>query len=302
MDGGLTVEASIDSTGLNQAAKDLTAGTAGGIAQVLTGQPFDCIKVRLQTQPERYSGALDCLKKTINNEGAFALYKGTLTPLVGIGAYVSLQFATYELAKRKLTVFQNSRPLTLTQYYICGALSGMSMSLLITPIELVRIRLQTQDDTAKDRFKGPKDCIQRTVRNYGMQGLFKGYWTTLIREIHGVGVYFLTYEALMKNDMKNNNYNRSDVSSSKLLLFGALAGYSMWITAYPVDVIKSRLQTDSPTKPKYHGMLDCARKMFFNEGIGSFARGFLPVLVRAAPVNAATFYTYETCRAYLYRS
>jgi len=31
--------------GLVRAAKDITAGSAGGIAQVLTGQPFDIVKV-----------------------------------------------------------------------------------------------------------------------------------------------------------------------------------------------------------------------------------------------------------------
>ena len=36
-----------DDEGLIRAAKDITAGCAGGIAQVLTGQPFDIVKVSL---------------------------------------------------------------------------------------------------------------------------------------------------------------------------------------------------------------------------------------------------------------
>jgi hypothetical protein len=34
-----------DNEGFIRAAKDITAGCAGGIAQVLTGQPFDIVKV-----------------------------------------------------------------------------------------------------------------------------------------------------------------------------------------------------------------------------------------------------------------
>lgn len=67
--------------------KDVFAGTCGGIAQVLSGQPFDTTKVRLQSAPEgTYSGTLDVVNKLLKNEGFAGFYKGTLTPLVGVGA------------------------------------------------------------------------------------------------------------------------------------------------------------------------------------------------------------------------
>lgn len=45
--------------------------------QVLTGQPFDTIKVRMQTQTptNSYSGLFDCVTKLLKNEGPLALYK-----------------------------------------------------------------------------------------------------------------------------------------------------------------------------------------------------------------------------------
>jgi hypothetical protein len=42
-------------------------------------QPFEIIKVRLQTQSKenpQYRGIVDCLTKIIKNEGPLALYKG----------------------------------------------------------------------------------------------------------------------------------------------------------------------------------------------------------------------------------
>lgn len=42
-------------------------------------QPFEIIKVRLQTQSKeapQYSGIVDCLTKIVKNEGPTALYKG----------------------------------------------------------------------------------------------------------------------------------------------------------------------------------------------------------------------------------
>lgn len=50
-----------------------------GWSQVFVMQPFEIIKVRLQTQSaanKMYNGIADCLMKIIKNEGFFALYKG----------------------------------------------------------------------------------------------------------------------------------------------------------------------------------------------------------------------------------
>ncbi|GMG54708.1 unnamed protein product [Ambrosiozyma monospora] len=85
----------------NRALKDIIAGTMGGIAQVLVGQPFDTTKVRLQSaKPGQFNGPLDVISQLIKNEGPLAFYKGTLTPLVGVGVVISIQFGVNEYMKR----------------------------------------------------------------------------------------------------------------------------------------------------------------------------------------------------------
>lgn len=64
---------------MSQSVKDFFAGLCSGWAQVIIMQPFDIIKIRLQTQDllsPKYSGVLDCLKKIVAEEGPLALYKG----------------------------------------------------------------------------------------------------------------------------------------------------------------------------------------------------------------------------------
>lgn len=60
-------------------AKDFSAGWVGGIAQVLVGQPFDTIKVLLQTQSSTggpsYRGPVHCALKTIKKDGISGLYR-----------------------------------------------------------------------------------------------------------------------------------------------------------------------------------------------------------------------------------
>jgi solute carrier family 25 carnitine/acylcarnitine transporter 20/29 len=55
---------------MSDAVKDFIAGTFGGMALVITGHPFDTLKVRLQTAPPGYFSSFgDCVKQTYTKEG-----------------------------------------------------------------------------------------------------------------------------------------------------------------------------------------------------------------------------------------
>lgn len=58
-------------------AQDLIAGTVGGWAQVIVGQPLDTIKVRLQTQPSPpiYRNATDCFSQLVKQEGVSSFFE-----------------------------------------------------------------------------------------------------------------------------------------------------------------------------------------------------------------------------------
>ena len=84
---------------------NFASGWVGGIGYVLVAQPFDIVKVRMQTQDParpRYSGCLDCFNKILFKEGPLAFYKGTLSPLVGLGFVCALQFSAYKGTKSLL--------------------------------------------------------------------------------------------------------------------------------------------------------------------------------------------------------
>lgn len=276
-----------------QVYKDLFGGTVGGIAQVLVGQPFDTVKVRIQSAPEgTYSGTGDVIKKLIKNEGAKGFYKGTLTPLIGVGACVSVQFSVNEFMKRHYNR-STGQALTLLEYFNCGAVAGFANGFLASPIEHIRIRLQTQTGNTK-QFAGPIDCIRKVNQLSGIGGVFKGLTPTLARESIGMGIYFASYEALVARSLSLKQYeNRVDIPGWKLCLYGGLSGYALWTAVYPVDIVKSKLQTDSLTRPAYSGSISVAKDIFRKAGLKGFYKGFIPTILRAAPANGATFAAFE---------
>jgi hypothetical protein len=61
------------------------------------------LQVRLQTQPQDkplYTGLVDCLRKTLKNEGVGGLYKGVASPLAGQAVFNAWQFMLYGQVRR----------------------------------------------------------------------------------------------------------------------------------------------------------------------------------------------------------
>lgn len=278
-----------------QTAKDLFSGAAGGIAQVLSGQPLDIVKVRLQTTTQ-YPSALSAASSILKNEGPLAFYKGTLTPLVGIGACVSVQFGGFHQARRwfeaRNTKTTGKKDLSYLQYYYSGAIAGVANSVLSGPIEHVRIRLQTQPHGEKRLYHGPLDCVRKMGQQAGgiLPGLFRGETVTILREAQAYGVWFLSFEWLMNGHAKRNNVTRESIPAYWIAFYGGLAGEALWLSSYPFDVVKSKMQTDGFGKGQvYKSMRDCFAMVWAKEGMGGFWKGIGPTLFRAMPVSAVTF-------------
>ncbi|KAB8071337.1 mitochondrial carrier domain-containing protein [Aspergillus leporis] len=287
------------SDGALRTIKDLGAGAAGGIAQVL----LDIVKVRLQTTTQ-YANALDCASKILKNEGPSAFYKGTLTPLIGIGACVSVQFGAFHEARRRLEELNKKKyadsSLSYGQYYMAGGFAGLTNSVLSGPIEHIRIRMQTQPHGAGRLYNGPIDCIRKLSAQGGvLRGLYRGQNVTYLREIQAYGMWFLTFEILMNLDAKRNNIKREDISSLKVATYGGLAGEALWLSSYPFDVVKSKMQCDGfGAQQQFKSMTDCFKKTYAAEGFAGFWKGLGPTLLRAMPVSAGTFAVVElTMRA-----
>lgn len=299
-----------------EVAKDLAAGTIGGAAQLIVGHPFDTIKVKLQSQPvpppgqlPRYSGAIDAVKQTLAAEGPRGLYKGMGAPLATVAALNAVLF-TVRGQMEALLRSEPGAPLTVNQQVIAGAGAGVAVSILATPTELIKCRLQAQGAvvasvagpggtvTAALKYTGPMDVAKQVLRSEGgVKGLFKGLIPTMGREVPGNAAMFGVYEA-----MKQYFAGGSDTSSlgrGSLITAGGIAGGAFWISVYPTDVIKSAIQIDDYKNPKYSGSIDAFKKILKAEGVGGLYKGFGPAMARSVPANAACFLAYEIVRSSL---
>eukprot|EP00121_Abeoforma_whisleri_P013001 Awhi_evm1s12002 len=86
---------------------ELIAGGIGGGAGVFVGHPLDTVRVRLQNDTiKRYSGTLDCLRKTMSEESVRGLFRGLAPPLIGATAVNACLFFTYSAVESHMINFR----------------------------------------------------------------------------------------------------------------------------------------------------------------------------------------------------
>ncbi|KXZ45758.1 hypothetical protein GPECTOR_51g744 [Gonium pectorale] len=83
-----------------------------------------------------------------------------------------------------------------------------------------------------------------------------------------------------------------------------IGGITYWLAIFPVDCIKSAMQTDAinPAQRKYTDIRTTARLLWAEGGVKRFYKGFTPCLIRAAPANGVMLLTVDKVTAFLNRS
>ncbi|KAF9426108.1 hypothetical protein BGZ94_006939 [Podila epigama] len=349
-----------------------------GVAGLIIGSPLDVLKVRMQAQGDATTSSSskhaatnkNSLSTMIQKEGFRSLFKGITSPIVGLAGLNSILFASYSASMRFMesisppsnpsfyissTVGERLQP--LSHVFTAGFVAGVACFLVSTPTELVKCRAQViasrldpNSSAAAQRAilseSGSWHVTKDVIRRFGFKGLYQGGLVTILRDAPGYGVYFLSYEGL-KRFLEVPAGETGGINTWKLLFAGGVAGTLSWASIYPLDVIKTRLQTQphlmttdprtlptiasssriptaatsllskstgdrglvhqtmrqghsqTPSRVPYKGMVDCAIRSYRSEGMGVFVKGATPALLRAFPVNAATFFVYELVMAEL---
>ena len=288
-------------TGAQKIFVDIIAGTIAGINVTLVGHPFDTLKVRLQTQPfdkPIYNGLVDCFKKTIKWEGVSGLYKGMSSPLFGQMFFRANLFLAYFQAKRVLTK-NNTVKLSTFNMYLAGGIGWGWGAVIETPIDFCKTQLQIQiikSKTLKDfkpEYSGFGDLISKIYKLNGISGFYQGFGPQLMRNIPSGALHLGTFELYRTKVAERKKCLVKDLPIIYSIIGGGMGGLLYWVPSFPIDVIKSSIQADSPhkDKKKFKGISHAAKILYQEGGISRFYRGFTPCLIRAIPANSVLLLT-----------
>jgi solute carrier family 25 uncoupling protein 8/9 len=80
----------------------ILCGFMAGFTATCFGSPFDVVKTRMMSAAVPYKGVVDCVSKTIKNEGPMAFYNGFTANFMRIGTWNIVMFVTLEQIKKAI--------------------------------------------------------------------------------------------------------------------------------------------------------------------------------------------------------
>ncbi|CAD7700328.1 unnamed protein product [Ostreobium quekettii] len=179
-----------------------------------------------------------------------------------------------------------------------GVFAGSVQSFVVTPVDVLKIRLQVQTAVPGQKsYVGAFGMARQIIQRAGVQGLFRGLPVTLLRDTPSHGVYFYVYHHIKDIIESKGHAQCSAVGAPAVGMFlaGGVAGVVSWLSVYPLDVCKSRVQALDRDRSPYKTWVECAAQIYRLEGAAPFWRGLIATLYRAFLVNAAIFTAYESC-------
>uniref|UniRef100_A0A2S2NFN4 Calcium-binding mitochondrial carrier protein Aralar1 n=1 Tax=Schizaphis graminum TaxID=13262 RepID=A0A2S2NFN4_SCHGA len=275
-----------------------TLGSISGAIGATAVYPIDLVKTRMQNQRAgsfigelMYRNSFDCFKKVIRHEGIFGLYRGLLPQLIGVAPEKAAKLTVNDLVRDKLR--SENGDLAVSAEIIAGACAGFSQVIFTNPLEIVKIRLQVAGEIASTQ----KLSAITVIKELGFFGLYKGAKACFLRDIPFSAIYFPAYNHVKQAFADEKGYNHP----LSLLAAGCIAGVPAASLVTPADVIKTRLQVVARKgQTTYNGLVDCAMKIYKEEGPRAFWKGTGARVFRSSPQFGVTLLSYEILQRLFY--
>ncbi|KAG0290176.1 hypothetical protein BGZ96_006352 [Linnemannia gamsii] len=232
--------------------------------------PLDTLKTRMQVP----GGKGIAWSAVFTRETVRLLGKGFLISSIGAGLQGGARFSFYELTKSYLlpptSRFQTGNtppqhpwflptlsPIPATA--ISAIIGDLASSVIKVPREVITSRLQTgyySSASVEGHNVNAGYVFRAVLREEGVRGLFRGFWSTTARDCPFMVILFTTYENFKAYHTRNLQIQiTSDpayIASSPVevkippmtsTLFGGISGFLAGYFTTPMDVIRTRIMT-----------------------------------------------------------
>lgn len=289
------------------------AGGFGGLIGDTSMHSLDTVKTRQQgaSHIAKYSTTLLAYRNIFYEEGLRrGLYGGYSAAMLGSLPSSAVFFLTYESVKRYAI---NDLGVPETPAFLCaGFLGDLVSSIFYVPSEVLKTRLQLQGRYDNPYFKSGynyknlRDAFRTIVKSEGASTLFYGYKATLTRDLPFSALQFTFYEKfrqlafqLTSTDSGAKvgvNENGKPLPLYAELLTGAAAGGLAGTITTPLDVVKTRMQTQNGTSANLltsNSIVSSLRTIFAREGMNGLFSGVAPRFVWTSIQSSVMLVLYQ---------
>lgn len=188
-------DSTFNDSNLNSAEYLLSAFGAGWTTSILTN-PIWVIKTRMiatsRQAPGAYTSIIDGIKQIYRYEGFVGYYKGLSPALLNV-SQGALQFSIYDTFKHHFILRKGSpeRKLTTFEYLYSSAISKITATMTLYPLQVIRSRLQVNNGL---RTISARQLVYKIAKEEGLKGFYKGLLANIIRVVPATCITFTVYE------------------------------------------------------------------------------------------------------------
>ncbi|XP_067620040.1 phosphate carrier protein, mitochondrial-like [Eurosta solidaginis] len=187
---------------------------------------------------------------------------------------------------------------SLKYFQLCmigGIISCGSTHLLMTPLDLVKCRLQVD----KAKYKNLITGMKITVKEEGIRGLAKGWAPTLFGYSAQGAFKFGFYEMFKVYYSKILGEENAYLYRTYIyLVASASAEFFADIALCPMEAVKVKIQTSAGFA---NTLREAVPKMTAEEGLMAFYKGLVPLWMRQIPYTMMKFACFEVTLEMLYK-
>lgn len=211
----------------------MIAGSFAGVAEHVAMFPLDSYKTHQQVARSRAEAPLSFLS-LVRQQGALRMWRGASAMFLACIPSHAAYFSVYEAAKELLGANEpGHHPLAAGA---AGSFATMLHDAVLTPMDVVKQRLQL------GFYTGVRNCVSTMWREEGLRAFYRSYPTTVLMNIPQAATIVAANESFKRILNPTGEYN-----AVAYLLSGAGAGALAAIATNPLDVLKTRLQTQNLT-------------------------------------------------------
>ncbi|KAF9096388.1 S-adenosylmethionine transporter [Mortierella sp. AD031] len=243
----------------------MLAGAMAGTAVDTALFPLDTLKTRLQS------------KAGFAASGGFrGVYSGLTSAVIGSAPGASMFFVTYEGLKKALTAAMPDPQYAPTVHMMSASGGEIAACFVRVPTEVIKQRMQTK------QFQTTTAALKSVIHNEGILGFYRGYFSTVAREIPFSCIQFPLYEYMKKT--RATATERSTVDPWEAAICASIAGGIAAAITTPLDVVKTRVMlsqrnptgANGPSSAYYSGISSTFKRILAEEGPRALFSGVGP--------------------------
>ncbi|TVY84687.1 Mitochondrial carrier protein LEU5 [Lachnellula suecica] len=283
-------------------------------------------------------GVVTAMNDIYKEDGYRGLFRGHSATIIRIFPYAGIKFLVYEQIRG--VFIQGPQHETPWRRLISGSLAGVTSVFFTYPLEVIRVRLafETKRDSrsslsaickqiynevppppratpsAPAVVAATESAVRAVVPKSGLGNFYRGFSATMLGMLPYAGMSFLTHDTagdVLRHPTfsayttlpKPANHpvdKPAPLRSWAELLAGGIAGLVSQTSAYPLEVIRRRMQVGGTVGDGHRlGIAETARLIVRERGFSGFFVGLTIGYVKVVPMVAVSFYVYERGKTWL---